>query len=148
MDVFTKAKRSEVMSRIRARDTAPELLVRRALHHAGLRYRLHRKDLPGRPDIVLPCLRLAVFVNGCFWHSHRSCKYAALPKTNSHYWRAKLTETRRRDARAIRALHSLGWDVEVLWECEIYGPRLDAFVLRTRRQRSAARSHDSPPPGL
>ncbi len=107
------------MSRIRSKDTAPELTVRRLLSGAGHRYRLHRKDLPGKPDIVFVSRRKAIFVHGCFWHQHPRCRLAAKPKSNRGYWGPKLRRNRERDARARRELRGIGWESLVLWECEI-----------------------------
>jgi DNA mismatch endonuclease, patch repair protein len=106
------------MRSIRKRDTKPELVVRRALHAAGLRFRLHRRDLPGCPDIVLPGRRLVVLVHGCFWHQHPGCPLARRPRGNQDYWLPKLERVQRRDAAAIQALESLGWNVRIVWECE------------------------------
>lgn len=111
-------KRSEVMSRVRARDTRPEMRIRRALHTAGLRYRLHAKDLPGRPDIVFRRVRLAIFVHGCFWHRHPECEHARMPKTRLGFWRTKLKANVARDARQVAELEAAGWTVLTLWECE------------------------------
>lgn len=124
-DIFSPAKRSEVMSRIRGRDTVPELVVRSYLHRRGLRFRLHRRDLPGRPDIVLPAYRVAILVHGCFWHGHAGCKRASLPKTRVSFWAEKIAANRERDARSIRALEALGWRPLVVWECEIGPDMLD-----------------------
>ena len=118
-DVFTPLKRSAVMRQVKARDTRPELIVRRLIWSLGGRYRLHRKDLPGRPDIVLPGRRLAVFVHGCFWHGHDCARGARVPKANREYWVAKVARNRARDAAAQAALEAAGWRVEVVWECEI-----------------------------
>jgi DNA mismatch endonuclease (patch repair protein) len=107
------------MARIRGRDTKPELLVRSLLHRAGLRYSLGRKDLPGRPDIVLPKYRAVVFVHGCFWHRHRGCKDATLPGTRPAFWQAKFQENVTRDRRNRKALEKLGWRVQVVWECGV-----------------------------
>ena len=106
------------MSRIRSRDTRPELRVRRAAHRLGLRFRLHRRDLPGTPDLVFPGRRKAVFVHGCFWHSHSGCKYAYKPKSNVEFWQNKIQKNVDRDIRAKRELEAGGWDVIVIWECE------------------------------
>src|SRR5438132_260396 len=109
------------MSRVRQRDTRPELIVRRLLHARGWRYRLHERKLPGSPDLVFPRLRKALFVHGCFWHGH-DCKLGKLPKTRSAFWREKMKANRERDARAIDQLVQLGWDAIVVWQCEIKNP--------------------------
>lgn len=118
MDIWSKAKRSAVMARIRGRDTKPELLVRSLLHRAGVRFSLRRKDLPGRPDIVLPRFKAVVFVHGCFWHRHKGCKVATMPGTRQAFWRAKFKGNVARDRRNVHALERLGWKVLVVWECE------------------------------
>lgn len=110
--------RSKIMRSIRKRDTQPELIVRRALHAAGLRFRLHRRGLPGTPDIVLPGRRLCVLVHGCFWHQHPGCAKARQPRTNQAYWGPKLARNAERDAATCDALRAAGWDVLVVWECE------------------------------
>jgi DNA mismatch endonuclease Vsr len=112
------------MAGIRGRDTAPELAVRRWLHRHGFRYRLHVKGLPGRPDVVFPSRRVAVFVHGCFWHQHPGCRYAYHPGSNVAFWAAKLDSNVRRDARQVAALEEAGWCVLVVWECEITEPNL------------------------
>ena len=117
-DIFDKRRRSELMARIRARDTAPELSVRRIAHRMGLRFRLHRKDLPGCPDLVLPKHRLVVFVHGCFWHRHRGCSRASTPKSRVRFWTEKLAANVARDRRTEAAVRALGWRVLVIWECE------------------------------
>lgn len=121
MDTLTPEERSEVMGRIRSKDTKPELLVRSLLHRLGYRFRLHRKDLPGRPDIVLPRHRKIIFVQGCFWHGH-NCRLASRPKSNQQYWEAKILTNRTRDEKNCTALRELGWKVLELWECEIREP--------------------------
>lgn len=103
----------------------PELVVRSYLHRRGLRFRLHRRDLPGRPDIVLPAYRVAILVHGCFWHGHAGCKRASLPKTRVSFWAEKIAANRERDARSIRALEALGWRPLIVWECEIGPAMLD-----------------------
>ncbi len=119
VDVHTKEQRSFNMSRIRGGDTKPEMIVRSLVHSMGFRYRLHRKDLPGKPDIVLPRHKKIIFVHGCFWHSH-NCKYGKVfPKTNSDFWENKRSETVLRDARNIKALRAGGWEVLVVWGCEV-----------------------------
>lgn len=111
--------RSEMMSKVRGRNTTPERLVRSVLHCAGLRFRLHRTDLPGSPDIVLPRYRTAIFVNGCFWHQHSGCRRAVRPVTNQEFWNRKLDRNIVRDAVAVRNLEAMGWRVLVIWECEL-----------------------------
>ncbi len=118
-DVYSPEKRSAVMRRVKGKDTAPELKVRKALTGLGARYRLHRKDLPGSPDIVLPGRRLALFVHGCFWHGHDCSRGARVPKANRDYWLAKVGRNRARDAAAREALAALGWRVETIWECDL-----------------------------
>jgi len=117
-DVFDRAKRSDVMARIRSANTAPEMAVRRALHSLGLRYRLHVKALPGRPDIVMRKYKLVVEVRGCFWHCHECVKGRA-PKTHPEYWTPKLVRNVERDEENAVALSSMGWRLVVLWECEV-----------------------------
>lgn len=106
------------MSRVRGKDTSPEMRVRSASHALGLRFRLHRKDLPGKPDLVFPKFRVAIFVHGCFWHRHTGCRKAGMPKSRTDFWQAKFDANVSRDARVADELHRLGWQVETLWECE------------------------------
>ncbi|WP_374467930.1 very short patch repair endonuclease [Phenylobacterium sp.] len=127
-DVYPPEKRSAVMRRVKGRDTSPEMTVRRALTALGARYRLHRKDLPGSPDIVLPARRLAIFVHGCFWHGHDCARGSRVPKQNRDYWTAKVGRNVARDARTQAELAELGWRVETIWECELK----DAAGLRAR----------------
>lgn len=117
-DTLTPEQRSARMSLIKGKDTQPELLVRRALHAAGFRFRLHRKDLPGRPDLVLPKYRAAIFIQGCFWHAHH-CQKGRIPGTRSEFWKAKFESNKKRDARNIRALRKDGWRVACIWECQL-----------------------------
>jgi DNA mismatch endonuclease (patch repair protein) len=117
-DVFDSAKRSAVMRRVKGRNTTPEMIVRRALTRLGARYRLHRKDLPGSPDVAMPGRKLAVFVHGCFWHGHDCPRGARVPKANREYWTSKVARNRARDVRVREALVESGWRVEVIWECE------------------------------
>lgn len=122
VDVFTKEKRSWVMSRIRGRDTKPEILVRSMLHALGYRFTVNgpkNKSLPGRPDIVLPKWETVVFVHGCFWHGHERCPVFRLPKTRTEWWKEKIDKTRARDARSEAVLREAGWNVVVIWECEL-----------------------------
>ena len=118
-DVVTPAVRSRMMSGIKAKNTHPELIVRKFLHAKGLRFRLHVKNLPGKPDIVLPKYKTVVFVHGCFWHHHAGCKYAAKPNTRSDFWEKKLSDNVARDQYQMAALQGLGWRVIVVWECEL-----------------------------
>ena len=118
MDRYTKADRSRIMSRVRARDTQPELIVRSTLHRLGFRFRLHRSDLPGKPDIVLPKLRKVIFVHGCFWHQHQGCSRAKRPQTNRAFWNAKLDRNIARDLENYAALICQDWESLVVWECE------------------------------
>ncbi len=118
-DVYSSEKRSAVMRRVKARDTTPELKVRKALTKLGVRYRLHRKDLPGNPDIVMPGRGLALFVHGCFWHGHDCARGARVPKQNRDYWVGKVGRNVARDARSREALAEQGWRVETIWECEL-----------------------------
>ena len=117
-------ERSRNMAAIRGKNTAPELAVRRILHAMGLRFRLHRKDLPGRPDIVLPRHRTVVFVHGCFWHRHEGCSYTTTPKTRQEFWQAKFDGNVARDRRNQADLVQLSWRVLVVWECELRKPPL------------------------
>lgn len=119
MDSLTPERRSWNMSRIRGKDTKPELRVRSLLHSLGFRFRLNRKDLPGKPDIVLPKYRTAVYVHGCFWHRHRECQFAYTPKSNPQFWTNKFSRTIERDAEVAVALKREGWSQVVVWECEL-----------------------------
>lgn len=117
-DVFDPEKRSEIMSRIRGRDTNPEMIVRRIAHGLGFRFRLYRRDLPGSPDLVFPKHRAVIMVHGCFWHRHPGCKHASTPKTRESFWKNKLEDNVARDRRNEIALGELGWRVMVIWQCE------------------------------
>jgi len=118
-DVHTPEQRSRNMAAIRGGDTKPEMRVRALLHALGYRFRLHRKDLPGKPDIVLPKYRTVIFVHGCFWHAHKGCKYARVPATRPDFWIAKLQANVERDQLAIEKLAAMGWRVLSVWECAI-----------------------------
>ena len=119
MDRISSNARSKNMSRIRSKDTAPEMTVRQLVHGMGFRYRLHVHGLPGRPDLVFARLSKIIQVHGCFWHQHRECPQSHIPKTRIGYWRPKLQANRRRDARHEAALRGLGWNVLTIWECEL-----------------------------
>lgn len=119
MDIVSPAKRSRMMAGIKGKNTKPEMAVRRLVHGMGFRFRLHRKDLPGSPDLVFPRLKRVIFVHGCFWHRHQGCRFAYTPKSNSQFWLAKLDANVRRDAVVLQALAALGWEVLIVWECEV-----------------------------
>ena len=134
-DVFTPEKRSSVMRRVKGRDTVPELKVRRLLRGLGVGYRLHRRELPGAPDIVMSGRGIALFVHGCFWHGHDCARGARVPKQNRDYWTGKVGRNRGRDERNRAALQALGWTPLVVWECELKDPealtaRLKAAIAR------------------
>ena len=131
VDTLSPAARSALMSRIRNRDSKAEMAVRRLLHGIGYRYRLHRSDLPGTPDLVFPGRSSVIFVHGCFWHMHEGCKRARMPKSRLAYWVPKLEGNRRRDRRNERSLRARGWRVMVVWECQVAD--LDRIERRARR---------------
>jgi DNA mismatch endonuclease (patch repair protein) len=142
-DVFDPAKRSAVMARIKSRDTKPELLLRRVLTDLGARYRLHRKDLPGSPDVAMPGRRLAIFVHGCFWHGHDCARGSRVPKANRDYWLAKVARNVARDARNRTDLEAAGWRVETVWECQMK----DQGALKERLAEVLRATEPLPPPG-
>lgn len=119
MDNLPPSRRSCLMARIRGKNTGPEVAVRRLLHSMGYRFRLHRRDLPGSPDLVLPRFKLAIFVHGCFWHRHPKCRLASTPTTNSAFWLEKFRANRKRDQRNERQLAAAGWRVVVVWQCQL-----------------------------
>lgn len=127
-DIVSPEKRSEMMSKVRSKNSIAEKKVRSALHSAGYRFRLHRKDLPGTPDIVLPKYRLVIFVHGCFWHRHEGCSKSSTPKANREFWEKKFSENVERDLRSRARLEELGWRVVIVWECETKPIRLKEFV--------------------
>jgi len=134
-DVFAPEKRSAVMRAVKSRDTAPELVVRSAAHALGLRFRLRRDDLPGKPDLVFPSRRIALFVHGCFWHGHDCPRGARMPQTNRAYWQAKIGRNMARDTASAAALKELGWTPRTLWECETRDPvKLSRRIQRLTRQ--------------
>ncbi|WP_267394205.1 MULTISPECIES: very short patch repair endonuclease [unclassified Sphingomonas] len=140
MDRLTPQERSRNMSRVRSRDTSPELFVRRALHAAGLRFRLHRRELPGTPDIVLPALRAVVQVHGCFWHGH-DCRRGRAPSANAAFWSEKLRRNVDRDGRATAALEAAGWSVRTVWQCELKDAT-ERLVQDLAERRAAQRASD------
>jgi len=131
MDIVSSQKRAQMMAGIRSKNTKPELKVRAAAHAMGLRFRLHRKDLPGSPDLTFPRHGIAVFVHGCFWHQHHGCKLAAIPKTRTEFWVSKFARNKTRDRLAVERLQALGWRVETVWECETVDGAMLAERLRT-----------------
>lgn len=137
MDKIDPERRSRNMARVRGKNTGPEMRVRRIAHRMGLRFRLHRADLPGKPDLVLPRHHVAVFVHGCFWHRHTNCRRASMPRTREDFWRAKFDATVARDQRQKSALIELGWTVVVLWECELND---DARIVEMLRFATAPTS--------
>lgn len=118
VDHVSEKRRSWIMSKVRQKDTKPELTLRRALHRLGYRYRLHCRDLPGSPDIVFPSRRKVIFVHGCFWHGH-GCRWGMLPKSRPEYWKPKIESNRERDAKSLVALREAGWETMVVWQCEL-----------------------------
>jgi DNA mismatch endonuclease (patch repair protein) len=129
------------MARIRGKDTGPELRVRRVAHSMGLRFRLHRKDLPGKPDLVFPRHQLIIFVHGCFWHRHEGCRRATTPATRMEFWVDKFAATVDRDARQIAQLEHLGWRVLVMWECDLK----DGVGIRARLENAISGEREGPP---
>lgn len=140
MDVVDSAARSRMMAGIRSKDTKPELTVRKYLHARGFRYRLHTRQLPGSPDLVLPKYRVAVFVHGCFWHRHHDCRYTTMPTSNADKWDLKFRQNIERDARTKTALEASGWRVIVVWECEL---RKDALNRLDRLSREIVSQPDA-----
>ena len=124
-DHISPERRSWLMSRVRSKHTSPEMRVRRAAHALGLRFRLHRKDLPGKPDLVFPKHRVVLFVHGCFWHGHRHCKYYVVPKTRTDWWLDKIKKNITNDSKAVGALTQQGWKIITLWECELKSSNLE-----------------------
>lgn len=124
-DVHSPSQRSYNMSRIRGKNTRPELLVRSCLHQNGFRFRLHVSQLPGKPDIVLPRYKTVVLVHGCFWHGHEGCRYFRLPQTRTEFWSEKIARNQANDSKALHQLEAQGWAVIVIWECELKRDKLD-----------------------
>lgn len=144
-DTRTPEQRRRIMQSVKSRNTGPEVMLRKLLHARGYRFRLHRADLPGSPDIVFPSRRSLIFVHGCFWHGH-NCMKGRLPKSRRQFWRAKIDGNRKRDARVRRELRSLGWRIRYVWQCELKAsptliPRLERFLnLQPKVDRQMARS--------
>ena len=146
-DKLTSSQRSHCMSRIRGKNTKPEILVRKGLHARGFRFRLHNKKLPGSPDIVFPKYGVAIMVNGCFWHGHKGCRYATRPKSNVEFWETKIARNRHRDEVTTAHLEALGWTVITIWECELrtnsqLDDRLNTLAEEIRRAYETKRIKD------
>ncbi|HOD50278.1 MAG TPA: DNA mismatch endonuclease Vsr [Candidatus Hydrogenedentes bacterium] len=139
MDQFSQATRSWIMSRVASSDTSAEVAVRSILHRMGYRFRLHCRNLPGKPDIVLPKHRAVVFVHGCFWHRHARCKRATVPASNRTYWLPKFRRTVARDRTNRRLLRRLGWNVVIVWECELTKP--DSLATRLAKRIGTKRDY-------
>ncbi|MDR1067010.1 MAG: very short patch repair endonuclease [Clostridiales bacterium] len=139
-DKFDKAKRSSIMAQVHGKNTKPENAARKILHSMGYRFRLHRNDLPGKPDIVLPKYKTVIFVHGCFWHGCPTCRHASVrPKNNAEYWNKKLDLNMERDRLNEAALKQLGWRVVIVWECEIKKSKIDA--LKTKLKNALSLDH-------
>ena len=133
MDIFTRAQRGRIMRLVRSEDTKPEMAVRRLAHGLGYRFRLHRKDLPGKPDLVFPRRGKIIFVHGCFWHQHRCKRGSRIPSSRQEYWLPKLRGNVARDKAVLRQLRKLGWSVLVVWECQTKPDKLDRLAERIAR---------------
>jgi DNA mismatch endonuclease (patch repair protein) len=133
-DVHSREVRSYNMSRIKSKDTKPEMLVRKFLHANGFRYRLHDKKLPGKPDIVLPKYKTVIFVHGCFWHGHDGCKYYVVPKTRTEWWLNKIDTNKANDIKAFKALKKEGWKIIEVWECDLKPARLETSLNKLLRK--------------
>lgn len=138
-DALTPTQRHNCMSHIRSINTKPEIMLRKELFRLGYRYRINKKGLPGSPDIVLAKYRTCIFVNGCFWHGHKDCRYATRPKTNAEFWRTKIENNRERDLKDYTFLESQGWKVVVVWECELKNDNLESTISSVREQLNANR---------
>ena len=129
-DVHNNATRSYNMSRIKGKNTKPEMLVRKFLHANGYRYKLHDKKLPGKPDIVLPKYRTVIFVHGCFWHGHTDCRYFVMPKTRTQWWKDKINRNIANDEKAIKALKKDGWKIINVWECDLKRAKVERALVK------------------
>lgn len=131
-DIVSEKKRSEMMSRIRNKNTKPEMLVRRFLHSVGFRYRLHVNDMQGKPDLVFPKYKTVLFINGCFWHGHDGCKYFVIPKTNTDWWLNKIQKNKQRDIKNYQMLRESGWKIIVIFECELKKEQIDQTLSKLK----------------
>lgn len=142
-DIVSTAKRSSMMRGIRSKDTSPEITVRQILHRMGFRFRLHRKDLPGRPDITLPKFKTVIFVNGCFWHGHKNCPLFRLPKTRQEFWSNKILGNRQRDLAKNLELKRSGWRLVTIWECSLKGrSAIDTSCFETQLRTAICGNDD------
>lgn len=139
-DVYSKIKRSQIMASIRGKHTSPEILLARLLKELGLKFERHKKNLPGSPDVVLPRRKIALFVNGCFWHGHHNCSRATLPSTNKVFWKIKIEKNKRRDESQRRKLRKMGWSALTFWTCK----PLSLEMLKSRLQRSHSLYKEAP----
>jgi len=146
-DIVDKPTRSRMMSAVKGKNTIPELIVRRYLHKKGFRFRLHRKDLPGKPDLVLPKYHLVIFIHGCFWHQHQNCRYAAKPTSHTRFWLKKLDGNTKRDRLQVDLLIKAGWRVLVIWECGLKHrhQNLQDIVQLIKGQETYMSWPDTPP---
>ncbi len=133
-DVLSFDQRHKCMSRVKSKDTIPEILLRKALWNDGFRYRVNVKQLPGSPDVVLPKYRTVIFVHGCFWHGHKGCTHYTVPKTNTDFWQAKITRNQERDQEEWRQLEAKGWAVIIVWECQLKKAVLDETISRVEAE--------------
>ena len=133
-DIFSKSKRSDIMSKISGKETKPEILVRKYLFSQGFRYRKNVRDLPGKPDIVLPKYKAVIFVNGCFWHGHENCKKSALPTTNTEFWKEKISSNIIRDKKTYAELSDMGYKVLVIWQCELNAKKREITLSELTRE--------------
>ena len=140
-DTRSKEQRSRIMAAVHSKDTSIELLVRRYLWSNGIRYRLHAKDLPGKPDIVIPKRKIAIFVHGCFWHGHENCSLGRLPKTRVDYWKEKIENNKIRDRQVIQSLEAAGWQYFTVWHCQVRTKKNALFTLPNLLERIQADSN-------
>ena len=129
-DIYSKQKRSQIMSKISGKNTKPEIIIRKLIHSLGYRYRLHKKELPGKPDIVFPKYHKVIFVNGCFWHGHSKCSRSKLPTTNQNFWTNKITGNKKKDKSNYTRLKKLGWNYLIIWQCEISKKNIEKLTFK------------------
>ena len=132
MDIYGKAKRSKIMSKISGQNTKPEIIIRKIVHSLGYRFSLYKKEFPGKPDLVFPKYKKVIFVNGCFWHGHNNCSRSKLPSTNNQFWKEKIEATKRRDRSNKIKLKKLGWDYLVIWQCAIKKSNTDTLKMKIK----------------